>query len=181
MITLAMAQPLEAQIRTRISELKRELEQNKTVIFQRGEEAILPERTVEVILAELDGLEQDLRRLRSLRDRANVATVVPWRDEETTSLTINEALELARMMRDRRELYLELGMANPNPQTRVKTRFGDVSAQELEKPTYDPKVYRALADKLERRVNALSLAIDRANNETTIPFDASAYLEGIDL
>jgi hypothetical protein len=69
---------------------------------------------------------------------------------------------------------------NPNVHSVVNFRSFGSGSDMLARVTYDPAFYQHQAKKLERQVNALSIAIDKANQTVQLEFDASPYLEGLE-
>lgn len=173
MITLAMAQPVEVAIKQRINSLMEELSRSIDVSYIKGDEPIMPDRTLDEIFDELNGAEWDLLRLRALRDKANNEVFVDWTVDGSVPMTIAMAINCAKNMRTRFQQYKNLAGKNPNP---IGSRYESDNITQI---TYAPADYKAKALQLERQVNALSIAIDRANNTHDLDFDAGAYLEGI--
>ena len=180
MISLSMAQPLEASIRNRQAELRQELDNSLKVSYVKGETPLMPPRKVEDILKDMEKVERDLRRLRVARDLANHQAVVAWKIEGYDKLSIAEALELAKQFRERLNLYRQMARENPNVHSVVNFRSFGSGSDMLARVTYDPAFYQHQAKKLERQVNALSIAIDKANQTVQLEFDASPYLEGLE-
>ena len=180
MISLSMAQPLEASIRNRLVELRQELDSSLKVIYVKGETPVMPPRKVDEILEDMDKVEGDLRRLRVTRDLANHQAIVAWKIEGYDKLSIAEALELAKQLRERLNLYRQMARENPNVHSVVHLRSFGSGTEMLGRVTYEPAFYQHHAKKLERQVNALSIAIDKANQTVQLEFDASPYLEGLE-
>lgn len=176
-ITLAMAQPIEAQLAKRVEELRRKVYEVSEVEWCRGETVMYPEQTVEAVVEELVQTEHDLITLRVLRDAANINTEVRWSlVEDKPLMNITEAIATAKGMRRLLGIYEELAGKNPNI-TSSSGRFS--SSDNLRKLTFDPRIYSDAVETMKRQVNALSLAIDQANQTVTLDFDASKYLEGL--
>lgn len=183
-ITLDMAQPLDKQIKLRLAALYKELNTNMEVTYRRGEEPELPDRKVEIILDEITKLEADRRRLLILRDKANLENEVPWAifPNNATRITITEGLYLVKDMRATLSLLNSMSSGPSKPTSHLRAymaRQGNTVADEITEPTYDVVEYRKKAETLERKVNALSIALDKANQTTVLDFDASDYFDGL--
>jgi hypothetical protein len=169
-----MAQPVEVAISKKIDNLNAELKQAMEITWRKDSEPIMPERDVATIFAEIDVLEADLLKLRTLRDEANLVATVSWRLTPADKLmSVTEALGRVKQMRSRLQLYRNMSCANPNA---TITRWDENNLNQI---TYQPAVYKTKADQLEKQVNALSMAIDIANVKQMVDFDASAYVEGL--
>jgi len=87
---------------------------------------------------------------------------------------------LAKQFRERLNLYRQMARENPNVHAVTNFRSFGSGSDMLARVTYDPAFYQHQAKKLERQVNALSIAIDKANQTVQLEFDASPYLEGLE-
>lgn len=179
-ILLTMAQPLEALLVKTSNDLQKSIMDAAVVEYHKNETPVATTWKLSTLIAEYKKVESDLISLRALRTAANCEVFVDWESDLFNSeLCITEAIELAKSMRRTLALYEKLAGMNPNVVS-VGNRY-DKSADNLRKITFNPEVFKKEADELRKSVNALSFAIDLANQQTTIDFDASPYLSGLSL
>ncbi|USG67198.1 hypothetical protein NDK47_07890 [Brevibacillus ruminantium] len=178
MITLAQAIPLRRSIERQIDELREERMEFSAVIIAKGETPEFPERTVEMITAELNQARTDYLRLNRLIAEANLKEVVEW---DGRFISLIEAIELAKQMRQEAGEFKSLGVrkkierASSSPY-HGRPRFHEGGSDLISVATYDPDTYRESGKKLERRANLLSSKIETANHSLTLDFDAASYM-----
>jgi len=170
MITLAAAQPIEAAIKKHLLALKTELYHITKIEYNKDSAPIFPARKVEEVFAEMDVAVDDLIKLTYLRDKANIENSVNW---DGKTIPISTAIQTAKSIRERIEVYNSLANEDKNPKS---SRYSEETISVI---TYDPDIYKAKVKELTKKVNALSIAIDMANAEVKIDFDASNYLDGL--
>ncbi|WCF11715.1 hypothetical protein NDS46_30690 (plasmid) [Paenibacillus thiaminolyticus] len=172
-IKLSQAVTLMSTISKRIYELKDELNQLAFLYVPKGENYELSNmRTFNQVITEIESAEEDLRKLEVQIAKANTEVTIDWNQE---SLSILEALKLAKALRDKATEYSSFGRNRNNEIDRARSMGGTPVLRVL---TYDPALYAEKARKLTRQANKLSALIDDANVENYILFpNYSVYMD----
>ncbi|QQE75564.1 hypothetical protein KDJ56_06250 [Brevibacillus composti] len=179
MITLAQAIPLRRSIERQIDYLREERMEYASVTVAKGEKPEFPQRTIEMITAELDEARADYLRLSHLIAEANLQKAVEW---DGKMISLIEAIERAKQLREEASQCKILGMrkkiehAPASFHGRGRSRHQEGGSDLITVATYDPDAYRELGKKLERRANLLSGKIEAANHSIAIDFDAARYM-----
>ncbi|WP_028593254.1 hypothetical protein [Paenibacillus assamensis] len=170
-LTIAEALSVRAAISRKIDELRSERGNNTTVYVDKNETPEYPARSVDVITAELDGVQRDYRKLDVMIAQANLANTIAWDGGE---ITILEAIEWAKQTRQEMNAYHYLGQQKK----RERLRGGGTgeAAALYQYALYEPETYHQLTQKRTREVTKLSALIERANHTNMIAFDASKYM-----
>jgi hypothetical protein len=174
-ITLAEAIPLRKVIERRIYELQNERTNVSVLSIEKGEQYDAPVRNVDVVTNEIHEAQKEYRTLQTLISRANLDHHVEWDGGE---LSLTEAIELAKQMRNEIEHFKRLG--NRKKIERESGRrglLGDGNSHLLSVAQYEPEEYRVKALKFERQSNKLSALIERKNHFVELNFDASHYID----
>ncbi|ANY75739.1 hypothetical protein [Paenibacillus ihbetae] len=172
-ITMAEALAVRAAMNRLINQLMQERLNNSSTIIEKGETAEVPARSVDVITEEIDAVSADFRKLDLLMAISNTTETIPWNG---TNITVMEAIELAKQMRNEIGQLAHLGSRKKlERQTSRGLEGGAVTLFNV--ALYDPEAYHAAARKKEREVTKLSSLIEHANHHSKIPFDAAKYME----
>ncbi|ATH91773.1 hypothetical protein [Bacillus glycinifermentans] len=164
-IALFEALPLKKTISKRIQELLQERDSVAYVEYDKGEEYIKPAKTVDQITSELEEARKDYRNLVVLMSEANLNAKVVWDEKE---LSITEALELAQQLRGEANRLKSYGRSK---ETERLSSYSDVIS--YRKAMFDPEKMQSKGLKLERMANRLSNAIEKANHNYEIEFEAA--------
>lgn len=169
-LTLAELLPLKVTLSKLLHEKLEERERVAYVEFAKGDEEILPERTFEQLTDEIREVREDYRNIDYIIAKANVNNHVEWEDGK---LPIIEAIELAKQLRGEAHLLKEFGRRKPIERI---TRY-HMEESTYRKVLYDPNKMRSRAEKLEKKANRLSMAIEKRNHQVEAVFEAaSKYL-----
>ncbi|MEO4054619.1 hypothetical protein [Solibacillus sp. CAU 1738] len=166
-ITLAEAVKLKSILNKKIQELTHEISRVAHTIVEKGEEPKLPERGLLHVEAELAIVRKDARTLDRLIYRANIDNHVLFNGEK---LALVEAIELATQLRAEAGQAKELGMSEKESYFHSS---GEMTFYRI--ALYDPAIYRARANEVEKQAHRLSNAINAKNYQIEIDFDDSAY------
>ncbi|EQM25309.1 hypothetical protein [Bacillus licheniformis] len=164
-IALFEALPLRNTISKRIQELLQERESVAYVEYDKGEEYIKPTKSVDQITSDLEEARKDYRDLVVLMSEANLNAKVVWDEKE---LSITEALELAQQLRGEANRLKSYGRSK---ETERLSSYSDVIS--YRKAMFDPEKMQSKGLKLERMANRLSNAIEKANHNYEIEFEAA--------
>ncbi|MFF5995343.1 MULTISPECIES: hypothetical protein [unclassified Lysinibacillus] len=167
MISLAEAVKLKSILNKKKQELISEIHSVSHTIVEKGEEPKIPERTLQVIDAELQEIRNDSRTLDRLIYEANIQNTIMFENE---AYTLVEAIELAIQLRSQASLYKDLGSSE-------KESFFHGSGDTIfyRVALYEPNEYRVNANELEKSAHRLSNAINAKNYQVQIDFDDSKY------
>lgn len=179
-ISLREALPLVAQIERMIREKQAERSEKSVVRIDKGEQH---EKTADVdnLTEEIRRLQRDLRTLQVEIQKANLTTHVEFQDENGEKLLLADAILLVKQMREELEHLRQLAAKPEKPVAVRGVGIGRVYAEgpAYEVATFDVDKYKNAYKSLQRKANALSNAIERANFDAMINFDASEYIEGV--
>lgn len=172
-ITLAQAVPLKGIISRRIQELLSERISVSTITVEKGQQYEAPERSMEIVTAELNQAREDFRKLDITMTAANLTNTVKWDGQD---ISITEAIELSKQTRAEVNVIKALG--SRKKQEKETIRYGLTENNNYVIALYEPEEYRQKALKLERQVNKLSQDIEAKNHSVEIEFAAaSRYIE----
>jgi hypothetical protein len=165
-ISLTEAINIISIIKGKLNEAYAQLDKVSTVSYAKGEEK--PEKTTDVdeLAEEIAVLQEDLISLSMAIDEANRSTVVDFKVNDR-SLYISEAIVRAQIMRQSLRQLKKLADAPEKPVMRSSMYRSEGN---YEVATFDVKTYKNIAESLEKKVNRLSLSIDKANAITSVEF-----------
>lgn len=167
---LADAIKLKSLLIEQIDKLLEEVERVAFIMLEKEESLpTIQSRSLEDIEVELEAIRTDLRYLERLVSEANLTTIVKTNDGP---LTLVEASEFAIQLRAQARMYQQLA---ERPKREFQTGYGE-KAFVVKHALYDPELYRLKAIDVEKRANRITSAIDAANYQTEIKFDASRYM-----
>lgn len=172
-ITMAEALAVRAAIKRLIHQLEQERITNSVAVIDKGETAEYPARTVDIITAELERAMRDYRQLDLRMAIANTVNVIQW---DGGTITVMEAIELAKQMRSEIEQLRVLG-GRKKMERQYAGGYGERSNHLFSVALYDPDAYLTLARKKEREATKLSSLIEHSNHMCVIEFDSSPYMD----
>lgn len=173
-ISLTEAVNIISTIKGQIKDIYSKMDGISTLTFPKGEPR--PEATSEVddAMAKVEALESDLMELSTAVEVANNNNLVDFQIDGKP-LTIAEAIKLAQILRAKLNV---LKILSNKPAQPVLQRSFHSTDSVYEVANFDVDHYKKLTEALERRVNRLSLSIDRANANISIEFvNVGKYLE----
>jgi len=145
-----------------------------------GEKQLMHEEhefTVDKLTEDIEALRKEIRKLRLCSTIANVNTMVDFVvDGEKEKITLQEAIYLIKQYREEVLTLRMMGEKKTTSKIVDPLRFSsnsnvDRSYEEITEPTYDTKKYRKKAEKMEKLITKLELAINKANLTTEVDVD----------
>jgi hypothetical protein len=103
-----------------------------------------------------------------------------WRERfewDGVLVSILEAIELAKQLREEKERYKRFG--NQKKTERASRGVFGESGNLITVAHFDPEVYRKKAQASERKALKLSAMIEAKNHTVEIPFDADLYMNDL--
>lgn len=143
-----------------------------------GEKQLMHEEhefTVDKLTEDIEALQKEIRKLRLCSTIANVNTLVDFTDGGE-KITLQEAIYLIKQYREEVLTLRMMGEKKTTSKIVDPLRFSsgsnvDRSYEEITEPTYDTKKYRKKAEKMEKLITKLELAINKANLTTEVDVD----------
>ena len=133
------------------------------------------EFTVDELTKKIERLKKEIRKLRLHATIANVNTLVDFTIDEE-KITLQEAIYLIKQYREEVPVLRKMGEMKTTSQIVDPLRFSsnpnvDHSYEEVREPTFNTKNYRREAERLEKLITKLELAINKANLTTEVEID----------
>lgn len=130
------------------------------------------EFSIKDLTEDINRVNKEIRKLRLSSTMANTATLTEF-EVDGEAITLQEAIYLIKQFREELPTITRMGDAKTRSQIiDPSPRFGqgsvDRSYEELTVPTYNTKDYRKKAEKLEKEIRKLELAINKANLTTEV-------------
>lgn len=172
-ITLKRAVKLRSDLEKKIQELSAEASRLETTTVEKGEEAEMPERTMDEVIADMVGVQDQFEELKDIIRTANVTNTVTW---DGQNLSISRAIDQSTRMRMNADRFKNLGKRKKK-ERQGANRYGVGNPDLFTITIYDPDAWRSAGEKLAREAERLSDLIDEKNLQVTveIPF-AEEYL-----
>lgn len=125
------------------------------------------EFSVDDLSNQIETSKKEIRKLRLLTTVANVQAKVDFVVEDET-ITLQEAIYLIKQYRDELPYLEELGELKSfsefiDPTLRFAQNAVDRSYEQVTEPTFDTKLYRKKAQKIQKLITKLELAITKTN------------------
>ncbi len=169
-LSLAELLPLKVTMSKLIQDKIQERDSVAYVEFGKGDDEVLPDMTFDQVTEGLKEIREDYRKIDFLIAKANVDHMVDWEDGK---LSIAEAIELAKQLRGEASLLKRFGRSKP--MERVETYH--MQDTMFRKALFEPSKLKARAEKLEKKANRLSMAIEKQNHKIEVEFkEADKYL-----
>lgn len=133
------------------------------------------EFAVDELTERIEKLKKEIRKLRLCSATANVNTLVDF-TVDGDKITLQEAIYLIKQYREEVPVLRKMGEMKTTSQLVDPLRFSsnsniDRTYEEIKEPTYDTKKYRKEAEKMEKLITKLELAINKANLTTEVDVD----------
>ena len=174
-ISLAEALPLRVELFRKIRELRQERDASSYIQYieapgvEVNEDELLPKRSMVEVTNELNQVILDYTNLDQIISAMNIQNTIDWKG---TALSIQSAINLAKMWRD------ELEMCKEFARKKLVMRNTSYSSANISvtKLLYDPNTFSDMVKQLEKDLPRLSTAIEKKNHQVEFEFDAEAYL-----
>ncbi len=160
---------LKAKLETKINDLVSERNRNATATIDKGEQAEIPARTVDMITEEIFNVRRDLRDLKEAIRQSNLTTMIPW---DGGDINIATALDLVKDIRLDAGLLKSMGMRKKLDRDKGG-HFATSTVTTFTIALYEPEAYAGVAEKSERIADKLSTMIQKSNLNTEVEYVAA--------
>lgn len=164
-ITVAEARLLKNAVSKRLHELLSERNKNAFVEFEKDEEYIKPDKSFEELTKDIEKVRSHYMAVKKALAESNLKNTIEWNGKE---LTIVEALELVKELRDESDRLISFGN---NPIIQRSSRGIYDSKTIYRKALFEPSELKKAGEKMRKEANRLSILIDKANFNTSVELE----------